>query len=283
MGAVMKVCPRCESMRAWRLADGRLKCQSCGRRYLWKSVWDSVRLTENAKQALLDAFVRGVPAAQCTTEHACTDSRERFYRLVRACCAQYEGVAREGFCLIDGRPCVPGVRPALRGWLKSRGVLVISFVERATSIQIAAPASTVVTVLRLLQERVGVGGVIRLDDARAYACLNIQGEYVIVPPATHAALGRHPAELFWHYARTHLHAFRKILIKFFPLYLAEACLRFNQRDQDLGALLRQVMTVTSIGALKPLLRGEVRGIGPDPAGSMPISRDRLRQSHWAAS
>ena len=255
----MKGCPRCGSMDAWMLGDGRRKCQSCGRRYRWKSVWDSMRLSAQAKHALLDGFVRGVPAAQCIAEHACPDSRERFYRLARACCARHERLPCDGLSVIECKPPPRGARTMMRGWSTTHGVIIVGIVERGTAIQISAPPGAAAGILPLLRERVAVGGVAQIDPAQAYACLQVQGEYVIVPRTTRAALVLHPSEAFWYQARMHLQAFRKIPVKFFPLYLAEACLRFNQRGQDLRALLHGVMNATAIGELKPHAIADERG------------------------
>lgn len=277
----MKGCPRCESMDAWTLGDGRLKCQSCGRRYRWKSVWDSMRLSEHAKEVLLDAFVRGVPAAQCAVEHACADSRERFYRLTRACCARYERLACDGLSVLECKPPARGARTMMRGWSTTHSVIIAGLVERGSTIQIAAPPGAASGVLPLLRERVAVGGVIQIDDTQAYACLPVQGEYVIVPRTTRAALVLHSAEAFWYQARLHLQTFRKIPVKFFPLYLAEACLRFNRRGQDLRSLLHEVMNATAIGELKPHVVGDdrtnaqSRRRGPDPSGSTIMLRGNV--------
>jgi hypothetical protein len=276
----MKGCPRCESVSAWVLGDGRLKCQSCGRRYRWKSVWDSVRLSEAAKEALLDAFVRGVPAAQSTAEHACADSRERFYRLVRACCVKYERPSRDGLTIAECSLVSSRTRPAMRGWSTSERVMIVGFTERAGLIQISASPGGIAHVLPKLRERIAVGGVLQLDDTNAAACLQIQGAYVIAPMMTRAGLVMSPAEAFWRHARLHLQMFRKIPAKFFQLYLGEACLRFNQRDQNLHALLREIMETTAIGDLKPLLLGDSVRIGQGQTGFVATT---CGASHLAAS
>jgi len=84
----MKRCPACESARHYRLADGRLKCRTCGQRFSWTSVWASVKLSSAAKHRLLELFVLGVPSyRQRFRNDACAAARERFYRLLRASCA----------------------------------------------------------------------------------------------------------------------------------------------------------------------------------------------------
>jgi transposase len=253
----MKDCPRCASVQAWVLGDGRFKCRACGRRYSWRSVWDSVRLSESAKHALLDAFVRGVPAAKCMAELACTDSRERFYRVIRACCARHERLTRDGLDIVHCQATAIGSRSTMRGWSTSHRVVIVGIAERPGRVQICAPPGNIAAVLDLLRARTAVGGVVQVSATLAYACLQMQGDYVCVPPTTRAPLASQSAQEFWHHARMHLQSFRKIPLKFFQLYLAETCLRFNHRGQDLRALLKNSMSSTASGELKQLLRGEI--------------------------
>src|SRR5262245_54882407 len=87
----MKQCPTCQHRQAWTLGDGRFKCRCCGTRYSWTSVWDSVRLDASTKERLIESFVDGVPVyRQRLHIDACLCSQERFYRVLRACCAHHE-------------------------------------------------------------------------------------------------------------------------------------------------------------------------------------------------
>jgi len=93
----MKHCPSCKGARHYLLGDGRYKCRACGHRFSWTSAWDSVRLPSAVKQELLELFVLGVPSyRQRFRSSASAAARERFYRLLRACCAQIEHL-REPF------------------------------------------------------------------------------------------------------------------------------------------------------------------------------------------
>lgn len=276
----MKGCPHCESVDAWVLGDKRLKCRNCGRRYRWKSVWESVRLSETAKEALLESFVQGAPAAQIAEGQACADSRERFYRLVRACCAKVESLARDGLYVSE---CLQGTlrtRPAMRGWSTSQRVIVIGFAERDGLMQISALPRNIANILPRMREQIALGAVLHLDDKLASACLQIQGDYVIVPKITRAALGMTSVEAFWRFLRLHLQKFRKVPLKFFHLYLAETCLRFNQREQNLHALLREAMQTIAIDDVRPLLFGDPVRIGPGQLGFSPLE---CIASHIAAS
>jgi hypothetical protein len=168
----------------------------------------------------------------------------------------------------------------MRGWSTSQRVMMVGFTERAGLIQISPPPGGIANVLPKLRERIAVGGVLQLDDTSAAACLQTQGAYVIAPMMTRAALVMSPAEAFWRHTRLHLQVFRKIPVKFFQLYLAEACLRFNQRDQNLHALLREIMQTTAIGELKPLLLGDSVRIGQGQSGFV---SNACVVSHIAAS
>ena len=93
----MRRCSRCDHTRAYELADGRLKCRSCGQRYTQATAWTASRLTDGTKRRLLELFVLGVPVyRQRFRALASAPAIKRFYRLVRACCAYTEEL-REPF------------------------------------------------------------------------------------------------------------------------------------------------------------------------------------------
>src|SRR4030065_2524845 len=117
-GLDMRRCDRCGHARAYELADGRFKCKACGQRYTWTTAWASIRLAEATKRRLLELFVLGVPVyRQRFRAPASAPTIERFYRLVRACCAHVEGHARpfEGAIECD-ETTIGGARAGERGW-----------------------------------------------------------------------------------------------------------------------------------------------------------------------
>ena len=132
----MKRCPSCEGARHYRLADGRLKCRGCGQRFswtsVWDSVWDSVRLPVATKRRLLELFVLGVPSyRQRFRGDASAAARERFYRLLRACCAQAEQLREpfEGAIECD-ETTFGGARHGPRGWGALGKVIVFGLIKR---------------------------------------------------------------------------------------------------------------------------------------------------------
>lgn len=128
----MKRCPACGRCRHYRLNDGRLKCRACAHRFSWTSVWDSVRLPTAAKQQLLTLFVLGVPSyRQRFLSATSAVSRERFYRLLRACCAQVEHLREpfEGAVELD-ETTFGGARKGKRGWGAAGKVIVFGLIKR---------------------------------------------------------------------------------------------------------------------------------------------------------
>lgn len=128
----MKHCPACEGARHYLLADGRYKCRTCGHRFSWTSAWDSVRLSSPVKQQLLELFVLGVPSyRQRFRSPVSAAARERFYRLLRACCAQVEHL-REPFdgALEFDETTFGGARKGKRGWGAAGKVIVFGIIKR---------------------------------------------------------------------------------------------------------------------------------------------------------
>src|SRR6185436_18333103 len=101
----MKACSRCHATESWTLGDGRFKCRGCGARYTSKCVWSSVRLPEDVKLDLVDAFIQGMSVYQQRRhEGASMRSRERFYRLMRAICALDTQISQGIVRVVNHRP-----------------------------------------------------------------------------------------------------------------------------------------------------------------------------------
>ncbi|HEY0682023.1 MAG TPA: hypothetical protein VGD45_06815 [Steroidobacter sp.] len=277
----MRTCPHCSSAQSWKLGDGRYKCQGCGHRYSWRSVWESVRLTEPAKTQLLSAFVQGASVySQRHEADACVDTKERFYRLIRACCAIDARVSRSAFALAQCRPAPSQHRSGFRGWTTATRVLVLGIGQQDGSVVVAAPDGPAEASVPLLRERTAVGGVWTIDHRQALANLQVRGRYVIVNTRSTAPLGPSAIEEFWGFAKERLHALRKIPCSFFHLYLGELCFRFNHRHEDLLALLIDQLHATSIQSARAVIDDSAaelsdRGTrGPKPPGAPDVFSSR---------
>lgn len=255
----MKRCPECSASRPYKLSDGRLKCRACGKRFSWTSVWDSVRLSSREKTRLLELFVLGVPVyRQRFDTSVSAKSRERFYRLIRTCMAQQEQL-REPFtgALECDETTFGGARHGKRGWGAAGKVVVFGIVKRNGEVK-AAPIAQhdQATIMEQIQAHTREGSLYYTDAWQAYATLRLRGDHVVVRKEKGKPVGRdhiNGIEGVWSYAKNWLYPYRGVPSKFFHLYLAETCYRFNHRDEDLKPLLRKLLQATPTLEIQPSL------------------------------
>lgn len=255
----MKQCPECGGSRHYVLADRRLKCRRCGKRFTWTSVWASVRLSGPSKQRLLELFVLGVPSyRQRFRSDTSAATRERFYRLVRACCAMCEQL-REPFqgALELDETTFGGARKGKRGWGAAGKVIVFGLIKRNGHVK-AMPiaAHDRASVMQQIDAHSREGSLYYTDQWQAYATLRLRGEHVMVRKEKGRPVGRdhiNGIEGFWSYAKNWLSPYRGVPSQYFHLYLAEVCYRFNHREQDLKPLLLKLLKTTSIQEIRPIL------------------------------
>jgi transposase len=252
-------CPRCESMQSWALGDGRLKCRRCSMRYSWRSVWDGVRLPEQTKQELLEAFVQGVTAyRQRFDRGACIDTRERFYRLARACCALHTSTEASAVHITRCQSTIGRKSgPQLRGWSMATRVVVLAIAAEEGRVRIAPPSGHIPEVVASLRERAAIGSVYCMNDSEALANLQVHGNYVVCQGGRHAALTTTPIEEFWEYASERLQTFRRVPCRFFHLYLGEICFRFNHRGADLSQPLYSLLQSMSMDQAKAVIASKL--------------------------
>jgi transposase len=189
---------------------------------------------------MLDAFVTGVSAYSLRADaQACIASMERFYRLIRACCAIDACVNRSAFRIEHCELAGPRNHSGFRGWSTATRVLVLSIAEHEGAVVVGAPGVPQEEAVPLLRRRTAVGGVYAIDSRQALANLQVRGNYVVVnaPRASSGSPPNNAIDAFWCFAKDRLHALRKIPAKFFHLYLGEMCFRFNHRNDDLKILL----------------------------------------------
>ncbi len=248
----MRSCPQCGGVWAYSLSDGRFKCRRCGHRYSRRSVWASSRLPESTKRRLVELFAFGVPVyRQRFREDGSSAAKERFYRLLRACCAYREGL-REPFegALECDESTFGGSRHGKRGWGAAGKVIVFGIIKRNGMVK-ASPiaAHDKVSVMGEIQAHTRPGSLYYTDDWQAYATLRMRGEHVVIRKEKGRPKGRdhiNGIEGFWSYAKTWLAPFRGVPRKFFHLYLGEICFRFNHRHEDIEKQLIKLVKSVSI-------------------------------------
>ena len=236
-------CPRCGFVWSWHLSDGRFKCRQCCVKYSWQSVWEMSRLTEAYKRSLLELFVYGVPVyRQRFRSKASSKAIERFYRIIRTCCAYLENLREpfEGDIECD-ESTFGGHRKGKRGWGAAGKVIVFGIVQRNGTVK-AYPISQrrKGEILALIREHTLPGSLYYTDDWKAYGSLRLRGDHVVVGKETGRPKGRdhiNGIEGFWSYAKNWLYPYRGVPRKNFHLFLGEICFRFNHRHEDLFPIL----------------------------------------------
>ena len=204
-------------------------------------------------------FVLGVPAyRQRFRSDVSAPTRERFYRLLRACCAAAEQL-REPFsgAVECDETTFGGARPGKRGWGAAGKVFVFGLVQRNGQVKaMPIPARSQIEVMREIQAHTREGSLYYTDEWQAYVTLRLRGEHVVIRKEKGRPLGRdhiNGIEGFWSYAKNWLYPFRGVPRRYFHLYLGEVCYRFNHRDEDLQPLLLKLMRSTPIQELNQIL------------------------------
>ncbi len=255
----MKRCPKCNHGAAYVLADGRRKCRRCGQRFSVRTAWQASQLPAAIKHRLIEMFALGVPVyRQRFRQETSPAARERFYRILRACCAQAEALREPLAGAIEcDETLFGGERPGKRGWGAAGKVLVFGIVQRNGKVQafpVTGPGSE--ELINLICAHTTPGSLYYTDDWQAYASLRIQGEHIVVRKEKGRPKGRdhiNGIEGFWSYAKNWLYPYRGVPHKYFHLYLGEICYRFNHRSEDLRPLLTKLMHTTTIGEIRSIL------------------------------
>jgi transposase len=204
-------------------------------------------------------FALGVPSyRQRFRSGTSAPSRERFYRLARACCAYVENLREpfEGSVECD-ETTFGGARPGRRGWGAGGKVIVFGIVKRNGEVKaLPIAAHSGAEVWREIVLHTKPGSLYYTDDWHAYASLRLRGEHVVIRKERGRPKGRdtiNGIEGFRSYAKNWRYPFRGVPRKYFHLYLGEVCFRFNHRSRNLKPLLMRLMKRLSIGEIDPIL------------------------------
>ena len=202
-------------------------------------MWETCRLPEQTKRAILDYFILGVPVYRLRFKRlANRKTIERFLSHVRRVLARHEGCRApfDGAVELD-ESTFGGRRPGKRGWGARGKIIVLGILQRNGRVKVfPVPRRRQRTVLPLVSPHTRPGSLYFTDNWSAYASLAIRGDHVVVRKEKGKPLGRdhlNGIEGFWSDARHWLHQYRGVHQKFFHLYLGEISFRFNERENDL--------------------------------------------------
>lgn len=205
------------------------------------------RLESSEKRWLVEMFALGVPVRRLRFHPGSSrPARERFYRILRACCAHAEQLREpfEGQVELD-ESCFGGRRKGRRGWGAAGKVVVFGILKRNGLVRVFALARRQAReVLPLVFQHTTPGTLYYTDDWQAYGSLRLEGEHVVVRKEKGVPCGRdhiNGIEGFWSYAKNWLYPLRGVPRKFFHVYMGEICFRFNHRNEDLRPLLLNLL------------------------------------------
>lgn len=255
----MSACPECGFGWSWRLADGRRKCRRCGHRRRRRTLWDASRLDSRAKTELVRRFAWGVPVYRQRFDLvASRPASERFHRLIRIAMAHAEQL-REPFdgALECDETTFGGARKGKRGWGAAGKVIMFGIVKRNGAVKAQPiPLHDRASVMQVIRAESREGSLYYTDAWQAYATLRLRGDHVVIRREKGRPVGRghiNGIEGFWSYAKNWLYPYRGVPRKFFHLYLAETCYRFNHRDEDLKPLIVRLLKETDADDIDPNL------------------------------
>lgn len=194
-----RACPQCGHHWAWALADGRFKCRKCRSPYTFRSVWQSIRLSERTKLKLLDYLALGVPAYRLRFRGpASRAATERFFHLTR----QVMSLAEESMAAFEGaiecdETMFGGYRKGKRGWGAAGKVIVLGILQRNGVVRVFPITGRSKKVIEgLVLEHTKPGSLYYTDDWHAYASLSVRGDHVVIAKRARSPEGARPHQ--WH-------------------------------------------------------------------------------------
>lgn len=182
---------------------------------------------------------------------ASPSASEKFYRIIRTCCALQEHCQEPFQGIIECDETMFGGRlPGKRGWGAAGKVVVLGILQRNGQVQVfPVQGRSAREIISLVQAHTKPGSLYYTDDWHAYASLAVRGDHIVVRKERGKPKGRdhlNGIEGFWSYAKHWLYPYRGVPRKFFHIYLGEVCYRFNHRKEDLFPLLINMLKTTSI-------------------------------------
>ena len=176
-------CPVCTFGRAYRLADGRLQCRKCGKKFSKKkSVWSRYRIAEKEKKQLLDHFVLGTPVRRIRFKITCSSATaERFFRDIRRTLHHHERERKplRGTLEMDESP-FGGKRKSKRGWGAAGKILVFGIYKRNGIVKVSIiPNRKHPTIHEQIRKHTTPGSLYFIDDYQAYALFGFKGNHVV--------------------------------------------------------------------------------------------------------
>ena len=206
----------------------------------------------------MELFVLGIPVYRQRFRAPASAKIERFYRLIRACCAHVEELREpfEGAIECD-ETTIGEARRGKRGRGAVGKVIVLGILQRNGQVKVfAVPARKGDRIIGLVCAHTKPGSLYYTDDWHAYGSLRAQGDLVVIRKEKGRPKGRdhlYGIDGFWGYAKNWLYPFRGVPRKRLHLLLGEICYRFNHRSEDLFPLFHNLLRSMGMNDINPIL------------------------------
>ena len=225
-------CAFCGSYCTYRLADERVKCGKCGKRY---------SLAKLAKDLeILHYFALEISANRTSKElnlsYKTVSSRYMFFR---ERIAEYE---EKTFHKLSGEleldeTYFGGRRKGKRGRGAFNKAIVFGVLERNGKVYTTVvPDVTAATLMKEIEEKTEKGSVFYTDCFKSYGSLRRFGKHNRVNHEKTFGRGRNNInglEGFWSFAKERFHKYHGIDRENYPWYLKEMEFRYNHRNVDI--------------------------------------------------
>lgn len=233
-------CWFCGSYGLSRLADRRVKCSSCRKKY------SLTKLRRDLK--VLYYFYLEVSARKCARElglnYRTVSRRYSNYRSAIASYSEQEFRKLNGSVEID-EAYFGGKRKGNRGRGAFNKQAVLGVLERNGSVYATVvPDVSAETLFRHIKRTTKKGSVFYTDDFRSYKDLKHYGKHNRVKHAKTFGRGRthiNGIEGFWSFAKERFHKYHGINRRNYQLYVKEMEFRFNNRNKKLYPLLVKII------------------------------------------
>lgn len=232
-----KTCIFCDKYGLYRLADKRVKCKHCNKRY-------SLLKLKKDLQVLyyfyLEVSARKT-AKELSLDYQTVQSRfMQFRKLIAEYCNQ-EAKRLNGELEID-ESYFGGKRKGQRGRGAENKAIVFGILERKGKVHtVIVQDVSAKTLMNEIQNKTNKGSVFYTDGWKSYASLEQYGKHNIIDHDKELVDNNHNhingIEGFWSFAKERFHKYHGIDKENYPFYVKEMEFRFNHRNESVFNLL----------------------------------------------
>jgi len=240
-----KTCILCGKYGLYKLADKRVKCKHCQKKY---SLTKLKRDLQILYYFYLEISARRA-ANELDIDYKTVQSRFMdFRRCIYNCCLQ-EARKLNGELELD-ESYFGGKRKGNRGRGAKNKAIVFGILERKGKIYTVIVQNVDAnTLMNEIKNKTKKGSVFYTDGWKSYASLNQYGKHNIIDHDKELVNNHNQIngiEGFWSFAKERFHKYHGISKTNYPFYIKEMEFRFNHRNENVYKLLVDICIVRSV-------------------------------------